>query len=105
MSKEEVTKDTSNIDNPYKTVRIGLRDCMYSRTLIFTREWIAEKFINLFGYAFFIIFQCRFFFAALSLQFLYKILLGKHESFNAKLLLKNDITIFANFGHGFLGTY
>ena len=49
MSKQELTRDTSNIGIPYKTVRIGLHDYILNLDPTITHDWSAEVFMNLSG--------------------------------------------------------
>ena len=106
MSKQELTRDNSNIDNPYKTVRIGIHEYMLNLVPFFTPHWFAKALINLFEHPCFFITQCGTYFSGrLFCRFFFE----NHSRFlpniYAKLLLSKNITFIANFSHGFSGTF
>ena len=45
-------------ENPYKTIRIGLRDKFINLTPLFIPTWFSDAFIALFGYPCYISTQC-----------------------------------------------
>ena len=50
-------------DNPYNTLRIGLRDRVINLTPLFTPNWFSDAFIALFGFPFSILTQCGIYFS------------------------------------------
>ena len=67
--------------------------------------WFKSTFLEIFGYPTYIITQCGVYFStALFIQFVFKTITSFYKTFNAKKLLKGQITLWSALSHGFLGT-
>ena len=102
MEKTDTLPINSNLPNPYNTLRIGLTDYMLNIAPFLDAEWFKTTFLELFGYPTYIITQCGIYFSAfLFLQFIFKTIISIYNTFNAKKLLKGQISFIAAFTHGF----
>ena len=102
MRKTETLPINSNSPNPYNTLRIGLSDYMLNIAPFLDAEWFKTTFLELFGYPTYIITQCGIYFSAfLFIQFIFKTIIGIYNTFNAKKLLKGQISFITAFTHGF----
>ena len=101
MSKQVLTRDTFNTDNPYITVGIGLYDHTNYLAPSFTPDWFGLAFLILFAYLCFFQSMLYILLGGLSRQFLFRIFLRMYKSFKAK---KQNITFFAVFSHGTFAT-
>ena len=109
MSYEFMSKQSSELlpDNPYRSLRIGLRtyDYMLNLTPFFSPDWFTDAFIKFFGYPCYILTQCGIYFStAIFLQLAFNMLLKINRSFTVKNILKIQISLLSALGYGFFGT-
>ena len=92
-------------DNPYRSLRIGLHDYMLNSTPFFSPDWFTDAFINLFGYACYILTQCGIYFStALFLQFAFSTFFSIYRSFTVRNLLEKQTSVITALEFGFFGT-
>ena len=105
MSQTDTLTLNPKTENPYNTLRIGLSDYIHNIAPILDTDWFKSKFIEIFGYPEYIFTQCGIYFStALFLNFLFKTLVIVYKTFDAKKILKRQITFWSALSHGFFGT-